>query len=300
MDALFSWLFLAQVLRISVPYVLAGLGGVLSERAGVVALALEGEMLLGAFASVVATETSGSPLLGLAAGLAAGALVASLVGVVSIRLRGDQIVAGVAVNLLAVGVTRYFLKLLYGSSSNSPRIEAFTAPAWADGPLLQLLTSPLFLGTALLCVVLHLVLYRTPWGLRMRAVGEHPEAAETLGVSAPRLRWSAVLFAGALAGLGGVWLAFDQHQFVDSMSGLRGYIALAAVVFGKWRPAWTTLACLLFGFAEALQIALQGAEIQLPTQLVQTLPYVLTMVTLAGVIGRAAPPGALGKPYERG
>lgn len=299
MESLLSLVFLAQILRISVPYVLAALGGVFSERAGVVALALEGEMLGGAFVSVVVTHSTGSALAGVVAGIAAGVLLGAVVGLVTIRLRGDQIVTGVAVNLLATGATRYLLKLLYDSSSNSPRIDTFTAPSWADHPLLQILVNPLFLGTVFLVIVGQWFLYRTPLGLRLRAVGEHPEAAETLGVSVVRERWVGVLGAGALAGLGGVWLAFDQHQFVDQMSGLRGYIALAAVIFGNWSPWRAVLACLLFGFAEALQITLQGLDTQIPTQLVQTLPYLLTMVALAGVIGRATPPAALGKPYSK-
>jgi ABC-type uncharacterized transport system permease subunit len=299
MEALLSLVFLAQVLRISVPYVLAALGGVFSERAGVVALALEGEMLSGAFVSVVVTHATGSAAAGVAAGIGAGALLGAVVGLVTIRLRADQIVTGVAVNLLATGATRYLLTLLYDSSSNSPRIDTFSVPAWADHPLLEILVNPLFVGSVLLVVLGQWTLHQTPLGLCLRAVGEHPEAAETLGVSVARARWTGVLVAGALAGLGGVWLGFDQHQFVDQMSGLRGYIALAAVIFGNWSPWRATLACLLFGFAEALQITLQGMDTQIPTQLVQTLPYVLTMVALAGGIGRATPPAALGKPYVK-
>jgi simple sugar transport system permease protein len=297
LEALFSVVFVAQVVRIAMPYLLAALGGVVSERAGVVALGLEGQLLAGAFASVVVTHATHQPLLGVLAGVLAGVALAALLGLCTVRLGGDQIVAGIAINLLAVGGTRYFLKLLFDSSSNSPRIDTFAAPAWARHPLVALLFDPLFLVAVLALVAVHYGLFRTALGLRLRAVGEHPEAADTVGVSVPRVRFFAVLVAGALGGLGGVWLGFDQHQFVDQMSGLRGYIALAAVIFGKWRPLPVALACLLFGFAEALQIALQGAKAPLPTQLVQSIPYLLTMITLAGLIGRSTAPAALGKAY---
>jgi general nucleoside transport system permease protein len=201
-----------------------------------------------------------------------------------VTLRGDQIVCGVALNLFADGLTRFLLKAAFDSSSNSPRVDA-----WGRvGPWLIALTIALV-------VVAHVVVYRTPFGLRLRAVGEHPEAAASLGVVPARVRWAALLGAGALAGLGGAWLAADQRQFVAGMSNGRGYIALAAMIFGKWRPAWAAAACLLFGVAEALQIALQAAGVGVPGWAVQMLPYVLTMVTLAGFIGRAQAPRALGR-----
>jgi ABC-type uncharacterized transport system permease subunit len=277
--------FAAAVVRITVPYALAALGGTLSERSGVINIALEGLLLFGAFASTVGAYFGHSAAAGIIAGVGGGALLGLLYGLLVVRLRGDQIVCGVALNLFVDGVTRFFLKSLFDSSSNSPRVDA-----WGD------IGAQLIGATLILVVVLHGLVYMTPFGLRLRAVGEHPEAAASLGVAVARIRYIAVAAAGALAGLGGVWLASDQHQFVANMSNGRGYIALAAMIFGKWRPAWVAAACLLFGLAEALQIALQAAGVGVPAWAVQMLPYVLTMVTLAGVIGRASPPRALGRP----
>jgi simple sugar transport system permease protein len=285
MHSLLTLGFALAVVRITVPYALAALGGTLSERAGVINIALEGLLLFGAFAATVGAWFGHSAAWGVTAGMLGGALMAALYALLVVRLRGNQIVCGVALNLLADGLTRFFLKSLFDSSSNSPRVAA-----WGD-------IGPKLIGaTLILVVLLHAIVHFTPWGLRLRAVGEHPEAAASLGVRVARLRYLAVMASGALAGLGGVWLAADQRQFVANMSNGRGYIALAAMIFGKWQPAWAALACLVFGLAEALQIALQAAGVGVPAWAVQMLPYVLTMVTLAGLIGRATPPRALGRP----
>jgi general nucleoside transport system permease protein len=287
--------FLAAVLRITVPYALAALGGTWSERAGVVNLALEGMLLTGAFAATLVAYATGSALLGVLAGAGAGVAVAALYALVVLRFRGDQIVCGVAVNLLADGVTRFFLKAIFDSSSNSPRVEAFGAGGvglWAT------LTHPLVLTTLVLVALSQWAMNRTAFGLRVRAVGEHPEAAASLGVRPLQVRLYAVLLGGALAGLGGAWLAADQHQFVAGMSNGRGYIALAALIFGKWRPGWAALAALGFGLAEAGQITLQASGIGIPGWAVQMLPYVITVVALSGFIGRATPPRDLGKRSE--
>ncbi|HUS63296.1 MAG TPA: ABC transporter permease [Kofleriaceae bacterium] len=287
--------FLSAVLRITVPYALAALGGTWSERAGVVNLALEGMLLTGAFAATLVAWATGSALAGVAAGAGAGLVVAALYALVVLRFRGDQIVCGVAVNLLADGLTRFLLKAIFDSSSNSPRVDAFGAGGvglWAT------LTHPLVLATLLLVALSQWAMNRTAFGLRVRAVGEHPEAAASLGVRPLRVRLYAVLLGGAMAGLGGAWLAADQHQFVAGMSNGRGYIALAALIFGKWRPAWAALAALGFGLAEAGQITLQASGIGIPGWAVQMLPYVLTVVALSGFIGRSTPPRALGKSSE--
>jgi simple sugar transport system permease protein len=275
--------FFAAVLRISVPYVLAALGGTWSERAGVINIALEGMLLGGAFATTVAAWFTGSAAFGILAGAAAGVLLAALYAGLVLRFRADQIVCGLAINLLADGLTRFLLKAIYDSSSNSPRVPAFGSGV------------PLIVATAVAVVASWFVLARTRFGLRVRAVGEHPEAAASLGVHPLRVRLHALLLGGALAGLGGAWLAADQRQFVAGMSNGRGYIALAAMIFGKWRPGWAAGAAVLFGTAEASQIALQAAGVGIPPWLVQMLPYVLTMVALAGVIGRAQAPRGLGK-----
>ncbi|HEY3352677.1 MAG TPA: ABC transporter permease [Polyangia bacterium] len=274
-----------MVLRISVPYLLCALGGTLSERGGVTNIALEGTLLVGAFAAVAGAHATGSAVLALGCGVAAGAALQGLYAIAVLRFRADQIVAGVAINLLAIGLTRFLLKLWFGSSSNSPREEALPPAA----PLVALII--------LLVVTAHVLLFHTRFGLRLRACGETPSAAATAGVRVPWVRAAGVLWAGALAGLAGVWLASLQHQFVDLMSGGRGFIAIAAMIFGRWRPLGAVAACVLFGAAEAGQIALQTAGIGAPPALTQTLPYVLTMIALAGAIGRARPPAALGTPY---
>lgn len=297
--------FLIQTLRIAIPYLFAASGGVLSERAGIIALTLEGWMLTGAFCATLGSFYAQSAWIGVLAGIAGGLLAAALHALACIRYRANQVVVGIAANLLAVGTTRFFLRLAFDSSSNSPRVPGFAwrpqggADAAAQGgdsltALLASLVNPLVVLGILSLFAVGWLLARTPFGLRIRAVGEKPEAAESLGVAVARVRWLAVLLAGALASLGGVYLALDQHQFTDSMTAGRGFIALAAVIFGNWRPTRVAAACLLFAAAEALQIQLQGLQL-VPSQFVEMIPYVLTIVALAGVVGRAMPPAALGR-----
>ncbi len=279
-----------QTLRIAVPYLLAAAGGVLAERSGVISLELEGFMLGGAFGAVLGEYFLGGPWIGIAVGLAFGLALAAIHAVSSLRFRADQVIVGIAINLLVIGGTRFFLHLAFGSSSNSPRIGAFGE----TGGLLGSLTSPLlWLGLVTIPVVAWGV-YRTPCGLRVRAAGEHPDAAASVGVSVPRVRYTAVLLSGALAALGGVYLAFEQHQFSDQMTAGRGFIAVAAVIFGRWDPVRAGIACLLFAAAETLEIQLQ-ATTAVPSQFIGIIPYVLTIVALAGVVGRSIAPAALGK-----
>lgn len=290
--------FAVQTLRIAIPYLLAAAGGVLSERSGVIALTLEGWMLTGAFTATIGTYYSGSPWVGVLCGIGGGILAALLHAMACIRYRADQVVVGIAINLLAVGITRFFLRLAFDSSSNSPRVAGFDWFVGANGRgepgVLASLANPLVLVGALALALVWWVLYRTPFGLRLRAVGEKPEAAASLGVDVRRVRWLAVLGGGALAALGGTYLALEQHQFTDSMTAGRGFIALAAVIFGKWEPRRVAIACLLFAAAETLQIQLQGLQL-IPSQFVEMIPYILTIVAVAGVVGRAVPPAALGK-----
>ena len=281
--------FLAQMIRIAIPYLFAASGGVVAERAGIVSLTLEGFMLSGAFGAVVGTHYSGSPWIGVLSGMFGGLIFALIHAVTTIRYRADQVVVGVAINLLAIGVTRFFLKLFFASSSNSPRVAGFGGNIKAggfDNPLL-------WMGLAVAPLVAF-VIYRTPFGLRVRAAGEHPEAAESVGVSVTRVRYLAVAISGILAGLGGVYLALDQHQFTDQMTAGRGFIAISAVIFGRWNPIRAALACILFAAAETLQIQLQGSH-AIPSQFIEMIPYVLVIIALAGVVGRAVPPAALGK-----
>ncbi len=284
----------AQTIRIAIPYLFAASGGVLAERAGVVSLALEGFMLTGAFAAAIGSWMTGDPWLGILCGVAAGALFGLLHAVACIRFRADQIVAGIAINLLVIGLTRLGLQLAFDSSSNSPRVEGFSATTGSGGLLLATLQNPLVIAGLLLVPALTWVMYRTPFGLRVRAVGEHPAAAESVGVRVRPVRYVAVVMSGVLASLGGVYLALDQHQFTDNMTAGRGFIALAAVIFGRWDPARAGLACFLFAAAETLQIALQGTQ-AVPSQFVQMIPYVLTIVALTGLVGRSIPPAALGR-----
>jgi simple sugar transport system permease protein len=191
----------------------------------------------------------------------------------------------VAINLLALGLTRFLLKLSWGSASSTPELPGFHG--MGDEVFMTM--------TAVLVIAAHALLMRTAWGLRVRASGEHPEAVDSLGVSVERVRWQAVLLAGALAGLGGAWLMLDNHGFVDRMSGGRGYLALAAMILGRWRPLAATAACLAFGFADALQTHLQVTSTAVPRELVQMLPYLLALVALAGAFGKSRPPAALGR-----
>jgi len=277
----------AQVLRIAVPYLFAAAGGVIAERSGIISLTLEGYMLGGAFAGVLGGYYSGSPTVGVLCGIGGGVILALIHAVASIRFRADQVVVGIAINLFAVGMTRFFLKLVFGSSSNSPRVNGFASGyAGFANPLvwLGLLATP----------IVAFLLYRTAFGLRVRAAGEKPDAAESVGVNVPRIRYIAVVLSGVLAALGGVYLALDQHQFTDQMTAGRGFIAVAAVIFGRWSPLRVGAACLLFAAAETLQIHLQGNH-AVASQFVEMIPYALTIIALAGVVGKSLVPAALGR-----
>lgn len=291
---------LAQTLRISVPYGLAAVGGAMSERGGVINIALEGILLLGALGYVLGAHYTGSAWAGLVAAVFSGLLAAGVHAFVTVTCRADQITSSIGINLAALGLSRFILKEVFGSSSNSSRVAGL--PQW-DVPLLgqipfigPLFGNPLILLAVVLFAAAHFVLFRTRFGLRLRSTGEHPEAVATLGLSVAKLRYAGVLLSGVFASLGGAWLAADQRSFTDGMSGGRGYIALAAMIVGKWNPLGAVAACLLFGLCETLQIRLQGGTI--PNEFLQMLPYVVTMVVLAGAIGRAHPPAAVGVPYE--
>ncbi len=278
-------IFIWQTLRIAIPYLFAAGGGVIAERAGVISLTLEGFMLSGAFGAALGSFYSGSAWVGILTGIAAGLLFGGLHALACVKYRADQVVAGIAINLLVVGVTRFFLSLLFDSSSNSPRVAGFQG--FFSNPLI-------WLGLLTLPIVAWL-LRSTVFGLRLRAVGEHPDAATSVGVSVRKVRYLAVMLSGMLAGLGGAYLALDQHQFSDQMTAGRGFIALAAIIFGRWDPKRAAIACLLFAAAEAAQIRLQSLDV-LPSQFVEMIPYLLTIIALAGLVGRSRAPAALGKP----
>jgi simple sugar transport system permease protein len=248
-------------------------------------------MLMAAFAAALGSYFGGGPWTGVLAGVAGGVAIALLYGVCSIRYRANQVVVGIAINLLAIGLTRFFLRLTIDSSSNSPRLVGFTE---AGTGFVALARNPLIWLGVLALPAIGWLLYRTPFGLRLRAVGEHPEAALSVGVPVNRVRWMGVMLSGAMAGLGGAYLVLDQHQFTDQMTAGRGFIALAATIFGRWDPPRVAVACLLFAAAETLQIQLQGAQL-VPSQFVEMIPYLLTIIALAGLVARAVPPAALGK-----
>lgn len=286
------WLlgYVLAMLRISVPYVTAALGGTVCERAGVINIALEAFLLLSALGTAM-----GAPYGAVSAvlcGLAAGLLAAALYGLLVVVWRGDQIVCGVALFMLADGLSRFLLKVMFGSTSNSPRLPELVG----RGPLVLGLTAVVAVG------LLHFMLYRSVFGLRLRAVGDKPQAARALGVSVLGVRLWAVLLSGLLTAVGGVYLVFDQRQFVALMSGGRGFLALAAMIFGGWRPLPAALAALLFAAAEALGIRLQASGLHLPNWLTQLLPYALTLVALLvrGTLGTRRPlaPAALGLPRD--
>ena len=273
-----------QVLRIAAPYLFAAAGGVIAERSGIISLTLEGYMLGGAFAAVVGTFYTGSPVVGVLCGMGGGIVLALIHAISCIRYRADQVIVGIAINLFAIGITRFFLKLLFGSSSNSPRVDGFGFGYGNPLLWLGLLATP----------VVAFLLFRTTFGLRVRATGEKPEAAASVGVSVHRVQYIAVVLSGALAALGGVYLALDQHQFTDQMTAGRGFIAVAAVIFGRWSPLRAGAACLLFAAAETAQIHLQGNHL-VPSQFIEMIPYLLTIIALAGVVGKSPAPAALGK-----
>jgi simple sugar transport system permease protein len=288
--------FLAQTLRIAIPYLFAASGGVVSERSGLVALGLEGYMLGGAFCGAIASYYSGNPWIGLLGAVAGGVAIALLYAVAAIRFRADQVVVGIAINLLIIGATRFFLRLFFHSSANSPRVSGFGDERVGSG-LVALAGNPLIWLGVLAVAGVAWMLYRTPFGLRLRATGEHPAAAVSVGIPVDRVRYLAAALSGGLAALGGAYLSLDQHQFSAEMTAGRGFIALAATIFGRWDPFRAALACLLFAAAETLQIQLQGTQV-VPSQFVEMIPFALTIVALAGVVGRAVPPAALGKVAE--
>jgi ABC-type uncharacterized transport system permease subunit len=293
---------LASTLRFATPLAYAAMGGIFSERSGVVNIGLEGMMLIGAFFAVWGSIWSGSWVVGVLTAMISGGLLALIHGVFSIHLRADQIVSGFAVNLLALGLTGYLYSSIYPDGTPTEKVDrvpslekAVGFLSWVPGSDLSLLVWIMFLVVILSFVVL----FKTPIGLRIRSVGEHPRAADTVGISVYGVRYAAVVTSGVLAALGGAFLSIGfTGRFAENMTSGRGYIALAAVIFGKWRPGWAFVATLLFGFGFALAIPLQR-EADISSNLISTLPYVLTLIAVAGIIGRSIPPAAVGRPYVK-
>ena len=301
---------LASTLRFATPLAFAAMGGIFSERSGVVNIGLEGMMLTGAFFAVWGSIWSGSWVIGLLMAMVFGALLALIHAFFSIHLRADQIVSGFAVNFLALGVTGYLFSDLYSGgiqTGDVSRVPTLSLNFLDNIPGIGSFLHDVFGGLSLLVWIMfvavgltYVVLFRTPLGLRIRSVGEHPRAADTVGISVYGIRYLAVTTSGVLAALGGAFLSIGfVGTFSENMTSGRGFIALAAVIFGKWRPGLAFLATLLFGFGFALAIPLQR-EAGISENLVSTLPYVLTLVALVGLIGRSIPPAAVGRPYIKG
>jgi simple sugar transport system permease protein len=279
-----------------------------SERGGVINIALEGIMLAGAFTAAAVTAKTQNPWLGLTAAAVAGVLVSLIHAVASIGFKADQVVVGTAVNILFLGVPPLISGAMFESTGSTPQLPRDqTLPDWNIPiidriPVLAQLFSghkPIVYFALAMVPISYFILFRTRFGLRLRAVGENPEAADTAGVSVARMRYAGVLLSGLLAGIGGAYLSIGQNSlFTRNMTAGRGFIALAALIFGKWHPVGAFLACLLFGVADAIAIRMQGV-VDIPVQMIQIIPYVLTLVVLAGFIGRSIPPRAIGVPYTK-
>lgn len=297
LDALLA--LAGSTLRLSIPLLCACLAGLWSERSGVVDIGLEGKLLVAAFAAATASFATGSAFIGLFAGIGASVLLSLVHGFASISQRGNQIVSGVAINMLAAGLTAVIGNAWYGQGGRTPPLEG--AQRFTE----VLLGQSLLVWLSLALVPLTwFVLAKTRFGLRLRAVGEKPAAVDTAGISVTGLRYTAVIIAGVFCGIGGAYIGTALSAgFLPGMTAGKGFIALAALIFAKWR-AWPALgACLLFGFLEALSLRLQGVDIpgigEVPVQAIQALPYALTVILLAGFVGRAIPPRAAGQPYVK-
>lgn len=297
---------LAAAVRSSTPILYAALGGIFSERSGVLNIALEGTMLISAFTAVVGSYFTGNPWIGVLFGVAGGLLASLIHAFMSINLRADQAIVGTGINILAVGLPNFLLLKIWGRQGISPvvpRIGEIRIPILADIPLIGPILgqhSPLVYLALILVPVSWFILFRTRYGLRLRSVGENPRAAETVGINVFLMRYSGVIISGLLASLGGAFLSVSYlAQFVNLMTAGRGFIGLAAMIFGRWNPFGALFACVLFGFADALQAAAQAAGVPIAPQFLLALPYVLTIVALIGAMGRATPPAFIGKPYEK-
>lgn len=297
---------LSASIRLTVPILFAALGGMYSERAGVNNIGLEGFMLIGAFTGVVGSYYSGSYWVGALMAVIFGVLIAGIFAYVTVKIKINQIVSGVAINLLAVGLTSFFFRALFGITTVPITVEAFKPLEIPFLSSIPIIGEVFFKQTILVYIAFILVpissyiLYRTSWGLSIRTVGEHPMAADTVGIPVDKVRTICVLLSGALASLGGAFLSLGQfNMFVDNMVSGRGFIAVAAVIFGKWSPKGVLLASLLFGFADALQIRVQMTNINIPYQFLLMFPYILTVVAVTGIVGKSSAPRALGRPYEK-
>ena len=298
MSEIFTFALIFSTIRFATPLIFAALGGMFSERSGVINIALEGLMLAGAFTAAVVTYQLGNPFLGMLCGVAAGAALAFVYAIACIKFEADQVVSGMGINFLMIGLPALISGAVYDSSGSTPQIpkEQFL-PEFFNIPFASILAFALV-------PVCWYALYKTPFGLRLRATGENPSAADAAGVNVTRLRYTAVIISGVLAAAGGAYLSIGQSSlFTRNMTAGRGFIALAALIFAKWKPIPTLFTCLFFGFMEALTIPLANYKLasgeNIPVQFVQIIPYVITIIVLAGFIGSSRAPKALGIPYRK-
>lgn len=297
---------ITATLRYATPLIFAGLGGVFSENSGVTNIGLEGMMTMGAFFAVLGTAKTGSPMVGLLCAIIAGAAIALIHAFLSIHLRADQIISGTAINLFAAALASFLIMKLFNTGGQTDSVTKF--PYNPPGFLTKIPGVGSFVSginwfviLALLAVfITHYILYKTPLGLRIRSVGEHPKASDTLGISVYKIRYLCVILSGALAGIGGAALSIGQTPlYREGMTAGRGFIALAAMIFGNWKPVGTMWACFLFAFASAFQMLAQSFGWNLPSELYSSIPYILTILALAGFVGKTTAPAADGVPYEK-
>jgi simple sugar transport system permease protein len=298
--------FLATSLRLSVPVIFAAIGGVLSERSGVYNIGLEGMILAGAFGAAVGAYFAGTPFMGVLVGIAFGMLGALILAVLAVSLGVNQIVTGIAINMLMLGLTAFLSRIVFEGKANTMALEGFrpvAIPLLADIPVIGpvLFKQDLLVyGMYGLVAAVYWLMFYTRWGLSIRAAGENPSAVDTAGISVPRLRYLCVLVSGGIAGLGGCYLVLSQvFLFSEHMSAGKGFIALAAVILGRWSPLGALLACLLFGVCDALQLRLQFANPEVPYQAFVILPYAVSILALIGLVGKPTPPASVGLHYRR-
>jgi simple sugar transport system permease protein len=297
---------LSTALRLSIPLVFAAMGGLLCERAGVFNIALEGQILFGAFGAAVGAYFLGSAVGGLFVAIGFGLATGLLLAILGITLRVNQIVVGIAIILFAIGFTSFMSRLLFPGGGNTLTLEGFgriAIPVLQDIPILGgvlFAQNGLVYAALLLVFAVHFLLFRTRVGMSIRAVGEAPAAADSAGIHVIRVRYACVLIGSAMAALGGAYLVLTQVLlFSDNMSAGKGFIALAAIVLGRWQPAIAFLACLLFGLFDAIQLRLQFNNPEIPFQVFAALPYLVAILALVGLMGRANPPSSIGQPYDR-
>ena len=302
-----------SMLTAATPLTLGAMAGILCERSGIINIAIEGMMLWGAFAAVAFAGVFDSNWMGLLGAAIVGGLMAALHAVLSIKYKVDQIISGTVINILAAGGTRFLnLRILEPAGLSTPgHFQPIAIPFLADIPIIGPIlfdNQPMVFIMLILVVLVNYLIFFTPWGLRMRACGEHPRAADTVGVHVNRMRYISVILGGIIAGIGGAYFSLGEvGAFEDNMTRGQGFVALAAMIFGNWNPTGGFLAALLFGFADALQVKMQILQpvlpfvnVSIPPEFLQMAPYILTIIVVAGVVGRAIPPAAEGKPYEKG